>query len=235
MMTKILTKRVALIVFIIIALLFVGYGFMSSKDNTADNTATSSLEDNDTAQDSASASLIDNAMKERSMGSMDAPIVIEDYSSLTCPHCAQFHTEILPQLKASHIDTGKVRLVYKDFPLNLPALQASSISRCIESDDAYFTYLEQLFTTQSTWATETNAKETLLNNVGMTGLSREDAANCLNSAAITKHILTVQNEAKNNFQIDSTPFFVINNGKGKIRGVRTYDMFVEELDKIMAE
>ncbi len=229
---KIITLLIVLITVVIIAGLAI---FVSDKnqDVTSDKSQ-ASFDASDDSNDSASSTFIKIAMKERSLGSASAPIVIEDYSSLTCPHCAQFHTEILPKLKVSHIDTGKVRLVYKDFPLNLPALQASSISRCIQSDDAYFAYLDQLFSTQEEWAFETNAKDKLLSEVGMTGMSRDQALSCLNSGTITKHILTAQNDAKNKFNIDSTPYFIINDGQGKIRGVRTYDMFIAELDKIMA-
>lgn len=227
-------KTITLIGLILTILVIIGLTLYISNKNTATQDAATSLTEADNPNDTASNAMIEIAMRERSLGSPDAPIVIEDYSSLTCPHCAQFHTEVLPKLKESHIDTGKVRLIFKDFPLNLPALQASSISRCVEDDDAYFAYLDLLFSTQSDWATDTNAKDKLLNNVGITGLSREEASNCLESAAITQHILTAQNDAKNRFNIDSTPFFIINDGKGKIRGVRTYDMFLEELDKIMA-
>lgn len=208
--------------------------YVSSKNAEPSSVEQSSISDADINNDTASKDLIERALRERAIGASDAPITIEDYSSLTCPHCAQFHTEVLPKLKESHIDTGKVRLIFRDFPLNLPALQAASIARCVESDDVYFAYLDQLFGTQGDWATDVNARDKLLNDVGLTGLSREEAASCLESASITKNILTLQNEAKTRHNIDSTPYFIINDGKGKIRGVRTYDMFIEELDKIMA-
>lgn len=229
-------KMIALAVIIIAIILIIGV-FAFTSDSTRDDQTQTSVEQTAPQQtiapDTASDALIQTALQERSLGDANAPIVMEDYSSLTCPHCARFHLEILPQLKRDYIDTGKLRFIYKDFPLNLPALQASAVSRCVQSDDAYFAYLDTLFETQAQWGGEINAKDNLIQTLEGAGLSQTDAEACLNSRTITTHLLTVQNDAKNKYNIDSTPYFVLNEGATIIRGGRTLEGYKEEIDALL--
>lgn len=223
------------VIAIVIVLVASGLYFLLNGNNDESDEASGSenLTEINAPDDPASLSLIRTALKERSIGSENAPIVMEDFSSLTCPHCARFHLDILPQLKRNYVDNGQLRIVFKDFPLNLPALQASSISRCINNDTDYFAYIDRLFSTQSEWGTEINAQDALLQTLDGTGLSQEDATACLNSPTITTHILTVQNDAKNQFNIDSTPYFILNGGEAVIRGLRSYDSIAEEIDTLL--
>src|SRR5258706_11399400 len=85
------------------------------------------------------------------LGNPEAPITIIEYASLTCPHCAEFDKSVLPQIKQTYIDTGKAKLVYRDFPLDATALKASMIARCLPSD-RYFAFIDALFKQQNNWA-----------------------------------------------------------------------------------
>jgi hypothetical protein len=85
---------------------------------------------------------------EQTLGDPDAPVTIIEYASLTCPHCAQFHNEVLPDLKERYIETGKVQLIYRDFPLDERALMAAALAHCA-GPDRYFGFLDVLFETQS--------------------------------------------------------------------------------------
>src|SRR5690606_4916355 len=91
------------------------------------------------------------ALKDHSIGAADAPIVIEDFSSLTCPHCAFFHNTIFPKIKENYIDKGKVRWVFKGFPLNEPALRAEMVARCAPGDN-YAKLADYMYANQPKWA-----------------------------------------------------------------------------------
>src|SRR3974377_906811 len=89
---------------------------------------------------------------DRILGNADAPITIIEYSSLTCPHCAHFTNEVLPELKKKWIDTGKAKLVLRDYPLDEPALRAAMIARCAPPD-RYYAYIDTFFGSQEKWVT----------------------------------------------------------------------------------
>ena len=88
---------------------------------------------------------------DRVMGKADAPITIIEYASLTCPHCAYFANNTLPELKKQYLDTGKAKLVFRDFPLDEHAARASQMAECMGSDERYFAMIEILFASQATW------------------------------------------------------------------------------------
>ena len=93
---------------------------------------------------------LEGMLKERVLGNPDATVELIEYSSLTCPHCASFHKETLGQVKKEFIDTGKVKLVYRDFPLDGLALRGAMLARCAP-EGRYFAYLETLFHNQDAW------------------------------------------------------------------------------------
>lgn len=177
---------------------------------------------------------VKDALRERVMGDPNAPVTLADHSSLTCPHCADFHTETLPQLHKEYIQTGKVKLVFSDFPLNLSALQASALSRCVKDDEAYFAYLDQLYATQKNWGQTENARSALLNTIKFTGLSREEAEKCLDSQMLFSGILAKMQQTQKAHEIESTPSFVLN-GKTVIRGAQPYEEFKSAIDAELAK
>ena len=84
------------------------------------------------------------------IGNKDAPITIIEYASMSCSHCATFHNNTLPDIKKEYIDTGKVRMVFRDYPFNYPALLGSMMMRCITNDLRY-DYMNALYKLQNTW------------------------------------------------------------------------------------
>ena len=164
---------------------------------------------------------------ERILGSATAPVVIYEYSSLTCPHCASFHTDVLPRLKTEFIETGKVRLVYRDFPLGDLAATAALVARCAP-EEAYFSLLGRLFETQRTWAQSENPGGYLLSYAAEAGMDQEAVTACLENSTLLDQIADVQTQANQTYGIASTPSFVIN---GEVhRGNIGYAAFVEALN-----
>jgi protein-disulfide isomerase len=142
------------------------------------------------------------------MGRADAPITIIEYASLTCPHCAQFDTEVLPKLKSEYIDTGKVRFVYRDFPLDRLALTASVVARCA-GRDRYFGYLNAFFASQQTWARAQNPVEALGRIARLGGMSDAAFDACLKDQKTLDAVLAQRLEAEKTYKLQATPTLFI--------------------------
>lgn len=171
---------------------------------------------------------LDEALAEKAMGKKDAPVTMVEYSSLTCSHCAAFHKETLPQIKKAYIDTGKVRLVYQDFPLGTLALAAAMLARC-SGDGRYFGMLEVLFRSQVTWARSDNPLAELELVVRFGGLSKADVGECLNNEGLMNAIQQRAAAAQDKLGINSTPSFVID---GKVfAGALSFAEFQKILDE----
>jgi protein-disulfide isomerase len=168
--------------------------------------------------------------QERILGHPDAPVTIIEYASLTCPHCAQFHNEVLPALKERYIDPGKVRLIYRDFPLDQVALAAAALAHCA-GPDRYFSMLDAMFETQSNWARENDPIAALKRLGKLGGLTEERMQACLNDQQLTDGILQTRLEGQNQYEIGSTPTFVID-GK-TYSGSRDVEEFGELLDPLL--
>ena len=110
---------------------------------------------------------------DRILGNPDAPITIIEYASLTCPHCAHFTNEVLPELKKKWIDTGKAKLVLRDYPLDEPALRAAMIARCAPPD-RFYAYTDMFFGAQDKWVTARDYRDALARLVKLGGMSREE-------------------------------------------------------------
>ena len=150
---------------------------------------------------------------DRVLGREDAPLTIIEYSSLTCPHCASFHREGLQHLKRAYIDTGKVRLVYRDFPLDEIALQAAVLAECLPGD-RYFGFLEILFAAQADYRRDAPDPTGALTRLGrLAGLSETKALECMGSEEGTNAVLTERLAGDKEFGIESTPTFIINGRK----------------------
>ena len=146
---------------------------------------------------------------ERVLGDPAAPVTIIEYSSLTCPHCAAFHTDTLPALKERFVETGQAKIVYRDFPLDQNALNAAVIAHCA-GPDRYFAFLDALFASQERWARSEDPTESLIQLAGLGGLPRDKAEACLASEAMQDAVLQVRLDGQEEFQISSTPSFIIN-------------------------
>jgi len=169
---------------------------------------------------------------DMTLGKDDAPITIIEYASMTCPHCAHFTIETFPKLKEKYIDTGKVKFIFREFPLDPLAAGASMLARCADKDK-FFSLLDLLFHTQTQWAVQ-NPIEPLFNVVKQAGFSRESFNSCLdtrnneNSRKILNAIESTRNRGADKLQVSSTPTFFIN-GK-RVSGA----LSIEEMEKELA-
>jgi protein-disulfide isomerase len=149
-------------------------------------------------------------LPDMSLGSQDAPNVIVEYASMTCPHCAQFDKVILPELKTKYIDTGKARLIFREFPLDGLAARASMLARCA-GPDRYFPMIDVMFQSQATWVIEgPEALDRLLQLARQAGFSKEKFDACLADKELFKKIVDERQRANDKFGVDSTPSFFVN-------------------------
>ena len=125
---------------------------------------------------------------DRILGNPGAPITIVEYASLTCPHCAHFTNDVLPELKKKWIDTGKAKLVLRDYPLDEPALRAAMIARCAPPD-RFYAYTDMFFGAQDKWVTARDYRDALARLVKLGGMSREEFDNCLKNTALENKIV----------------------------------------------
>ncbi len=155
---------------------------------------------------------LEDALNERVLGDPAAPITIVEYASMTCPHCRSFHEDVLPALMEAYIDTGKAKLIFRDFPLDGLALRASMMARCAPVN-RYFKYIDALFRSQSTWATNTNPLVALARIGKLGGMSQNDFDACMQNEALFDGILRSRQVAAIEFSVEATPTFIINGQK----------------------
>jgi protein-disulfide isomerase len=166
----------------------------------------------------------DLSRAERSIGKADANTVVMECFSLTCSHCAAFATETMPSIKSNMIDTGKVRWVFHDYPLDQLALQAAQIARYLPVD-RYEPFVNALFATQDRWAfaRDVNHTEELWKTAGLSGMSRATFDKAIADDDLKSWILKQQQADQDKWKIDSTPSFVINGTK--YAGEMSFDSF----------
>ena len=149
-------------------------------------------------------------------GKETAPIKIKVFSSLTRPHCANFHINILPKIKEQFIDQGKVQLTHIDFPLDLAALNAGKLLHCIKDKDKQIKILDKIYNNQSTWVSGTTIEEineNLINLFKNFNVDKNQLNTCLNDENIEEVILENRVKAHNNYKLNSTPTVIINEKK----------------------
>jgi protein-disulfide isomerase len=175
----------------------------------------------------APAPLLEIAKDERVLGNPAAPITIVEYASMTCPHCAHFAKEVLPELKRKWIDTGKVKLVLRDFPLDQLALRAAMIQRCAPPE-RFYAFADMFFADQHQWVTADDANAALARLAALGGMSRSEFDACLKNSSLENYILQERLVASKNLGVEATPTFFINGSK--FAGAPT----VAEFDKVLS-
>lgn len=172
----------------------------------------------------------DEVLGENAMGSPDAPVTIVEHSSLTCGHCGNFHHETLPKIKEAYIDTGKVRLVSRDFPLGQLALAAAMLPHCA-GPDRYFGFLEVLFRTQDTWTRAKDPIQGLGQVARMGGMAEQQFQACLGNREIFEAIQARALEDQKRLGIESTPTFIVNGEK--LVGALPFEEFAKVIDQAL--
>ena len=170
--------------------------------------------------------------KMLSIGSPEAKVIVKVFSSLTCPHCADFHTSIFNKLKEEYIDKGLVRFEHHAFPLDLAALNAELVVRCQTNNKKKFKLLEEIYNKQKYWAvgSDINKINTLIKKVALNFDLTDDKMNaCLKNNEAQDVILNERIEAQKKYKIESTPTIIVN--EKKYSGKVNYKNFKKTIEK----
>lgn len=144
---------------------------------------------------------------ERSLGAADAPVILIEYASASCTHCAEFHLDVWPAIKKDFVDTGKVRFVFREFPLDKSALAAFMLARCVP-EDKYFATIDLMFRRQASW--RANPKRGLFAIAALSGLDAAEAEACLRKTPLAQAIFDSTQTANKEFGVTGTPSFFVN-------------------------
>lgn len=160
---------------------------------------------------SARAETTAERMAPRAIGQASAPVAVDEYFSLTCPHCAAFSRQTLPQVREKLVATGKIRMVFHDFPLDQLALMAAAVARYLPAE-RYEPFVAALLASQDRWAFArgVNSTEELWKMAALAGLSRDQFNAAIADKPLMTAILTAQDEAQKLHQINATPSFIFN-------------------------
>ena len=172
------------------------------------------------------------SLPDMALGPANAAVTITEYASMTCPHCAAFNADVFPKIKSEYIDTGKIRYVFREFPLDIKAAAGSVLSRCIAKDDAnkYFAVTDLLFKTQADWVMK-NTTESLTRIGKQAGLTQQQVEQCLKDQALLDKIAADQKYASEVLKVDSTPTFFINGEK--IKGETSIEQFEKKINPLL--
>ena len=167
-----------------------------------------------------------------SIGSSDAKVTVKVFSSLTCPHCANFHNAIFNNLKKEYIDKGLVKFEHHAFPLDLAALNAEVIIRCTSNNEKKFELLHEMYSKQKIWAvgSDIDIINQLIKKIGLDfNLSEDNMDSCLNSSEAQDDVLNQRITAQKKYKIESTPTVLVN--EKKYKGKIDYKKFKNIIEK----
>ena len=172
------------------------------------------------------------SLPDMALGPANATVTITEYASMTCPHCANFNETVFPKLKSEYIDSGKVRYVFREFPLDIKAAAGAMLARCIAKDDApkYFAVIDLLFRQQNEWVTK-NTTETLMRIGKQAGLSQQQVEDCLKDQKLLEKIAADQKYANEVLKVNSTPTFFINGEM--LKGETSFDEFSKRINSLL--
>ena len=170
---------------------------------------------------------IENAVTPRILGKSNAPVQVAEYYSMTCGHCADFHNNIFPIVKSKLIDTGIVRFEKRPFPLDGLALRAHALVRSV-SHEKYFPLVKLLLAQQPTWVRAADPLSALMKIGRLAGVSGENFDATMRNRELLEAIVALKQEGIDDWQIASTPSFVVNN-KEVLSGNMSYEDFAERL------
>jgi protein-disulfide isomerase len=171
------------------------------------------------------------SLSDMAIGSAKAPVTITEYSSMSCPHCAAFGENVFPMLRSKYIDTGKVRFVFREFPLDIKAAAASMLARCIAKDDAekYLGAVAVLFKQQDRLMDQT--KDTLKLVGKLNGMSEEEVETCEKDQTLLDKLAADQRYALDVLKVDSTPTFFVNGER--VKGAMSFEELEARLKPLL--
>jgi protein-disulfide isomerase len=171
------------------------------------------------------------SLPDMALGPARAPVTITEYASMTCPHCAAFEENVFPMLRSKYIDTGKVRFVFREFPIDIKAAAASMLARCIANDDAgkFFDAIDTLFKQQDRLMAET--KDTLKLIGKQAGLSEQAVETCANDQTLLDKLSADQKFAYKVLKVDATPTFFINGER--LKGAMSFEELDEKIKSLL--
>jgi protein-disulfide isomerase len=172
------------------------------------------------------------SLPDMALGPKDAAVTLTEFASMTCPHCAAFTENVFPKIRKEYIDSGKIRFVFREFPLDIKAAAGSMLARCIAKDDAekYFAVIDMLFRQQMDWALK-NTTETLIRIGKQAGLSQQQVEDCLKDQALLDKIAADQKYANEVLKVNSTPFFFLN-GEA-LKGEQSFEEFDKRIKALL--
>ncbi len=203
-------------------------GGTASSSSTTTSTETAATPSTPPTPDVALEELMKpGALEDIVLGDANAPVTIVEYASMTCPHCANFHTSVLPLVKTKYIDTGKAKLIFREFPLDNLAMGVSMLARC-GGPVKFHAFISSMFKTQLDWAAGEGSPLPKLKEITkQAGFTDESFDKCLADQKLQEDIGAIRDRADKNFGITATPTIFIN-------GVKLKEGFgLEEFDKIM--
>jgi protein-disulfide isomerase len=156
--------------------------------------------------------MVPGPLGEMTIGDPQAPNVVIEYMSMTCPHCQRFHSDVYPEFKKKYVDTGKVYFILREFPLDPLAKAAIVLARC-EPKERFFPLVDLMFDHQKEWAFVPNPVVALQNLLKQAGVTQESFQACLTNQPILDGVNWVQDRAQKQFAVGSTPTFFINGTK----------------------
>ena len=163
------------------------------------------------------------------LGNKDAKIVVIEYASMTCIHCANFHKQVYPKIKKNYIDTNKIKFIFRDFPLDKQALFGSVLAKCAPKEK-YFDFVKLILNTQKKWIASDNTFQDKLKNIGkLAGLNENKINTCFKDEQIVDNILKSRSDAEKKYNITSTPSLIINEKKYSAMSYETFEKIIESL------
>jgi protein-disulfide isomerase len=168
-------------------------------------------------------------LPDLALGPADAKVVVVEYASMTCGHCANFHNKVFPEIKKKYIDTGKVRFVMREFPLDNLAAAASMLARCAGGDKTY-PLIESFFQTQADWAYAKGSPLPKLFEIAkQAGFTQESFDKCLTDQKLLDQLTAVRTRASEVFGVNSTPTFFVNGKRAPAPTLEALDALIEPL------
>jgi protein-disulfide isomerase len=169
-------------------------------------------------------------LPERVFGSAEARVTVIEYASLTCHHCINFHINTWPAFKAKYVDTGRVRFIIREFPLDPLALAGFMLARC-SGEERWYPVVDMLYRSKESWGHARNPAEALLQAMSQTGMSKEQFDGCLANRPLYEQLQAISERASKDFRVNSTPTFFVN-GQRHV-GALTLEQFDKILEPLL--